>query len=114
MQSVLRHIYPPRCRTCDAQVTSDFGLCDTCWRETRFLTNLVCDNCGAPLPGEDEGTLLFCDDCLTIARPWARGRTAFTYEGNGRKLAIAVKHADRQDLAKPAARWLLKAARPIP
>lgn len=112
MQSILHHIYPPRCLCCETQVTADFALCGPCWRETRFLTGLVCDRCGAPLPGQDaDGTL--CDDCLTLARPWARGRAALAYSGNGRKLVLALKHGDRQDIARPAGRWLFDAARPI-
>ena len=48
-------IYPPQCLTCDAPVTTDFGLCGACWRDTPFISGLVCDLCGAPLPGEDPG-----------------------------------------------------------
>ncbi|WP_127901207.1 double zinc ribbon domain-containing protein [Solirhodobacter olei] len=113
MQSLLQQIYPPRCLGCDTLVTTDFGLCGACWRETGFLTGLVCDKCGAPLPGEEAGEPVFCDDCLTLARPWARGRAAFAYGGTGRKLVLALKHADRQDIARPAAGWLLRAAGPI-
>lgn len=35
------------------------------------------------------------------------------YRDNGRKLVLALKHADRTDLARPAAQWLLNAARPM-
>jgi predicted amidophosphoribosyltransferase len=31
----------------------------------------------------------------------------------GRKLVLALKHGDRTDLAKPAARWLARAAEPL-
>lgn len=112
MQSVLHYLYPPRCLTCEALVTSEEALCGACWRETVFLTGLVCDKCGAPLPGDEpEGAL--CDDCLRVARPWERGRAALAYRGNGRRLVLAFKHGDRQDLRRPAGRWLLQAVRPI-
>ncbi len=113
MQGLLHYLYPPRCLSCDALVTEDFGLCGTCWAATRFLTGLVCDKCGAALPGEEDGTPILCDDCLTIARPWARGRAALAYDGNGRRLVLALKHGDRQDIARPAGGWLLRAAEPI-
>ncbi len=112
LQALLHMVYPPQCLTCGARVTSDFGLCGDCWRETPFISGLVCNHCGVPLPGEDSAEVL-CDDCLTIARPWTAGRAAMMYGDNARKLVLAFKHGDRLDLARPAAAWMLKAAEPI-
>ena len=106
-------VYPPQCLVCGALVTTDFGLCGTCWRDTPFISGLVCDQCGVPLPGEDTGKPEHCDDCLTIARPWSRGRSALLYKDNGRHLVLALKHGDRLDLVRPAANWMLRAAAPI-
>lgn len=113
MQAALHLIYPPQCLSCDALVTTDFGLCGRCWRETPFISGLVCDLCGTPLPGEDTGHPEHCDDCLTVARPWSRGRAALLYKDNARQIVLSLKHGDRLDLARPAAGWLLKAAQPI-
>jgi len=114
MQAVLQMIYPPQCLSCDAFVTSDFGLCSRCWRDTPFIAGVVCDGCGQPLPGgEDGGGPLYCDDCLRIPRPWARGRAALVYRDNGRGLVLALKHGDRLDLARPAAGWLARAGAAI-
>lgn len=113
MQAALHLIYPPQCLTCDALVTTDFGLCGHCWRETPFVTGLVCDHCGVPLPGEDSGQPEHCDDCLTIARPWSQGRAAMLYKDNARRMVLALKHGDRLDLARPAAGWMLRAAQPM-
>lgn len=99
--------------TCDAPVQGDFALCGPCWRDTRFIHGLVCDLCGTPLPGEDPGHPVHCDDCLAIARPWRQGRAALMYESNGRKLVLALKHGDRLDLARPAAAWMYRAAREL-
>jgi len=106
LQSVIRAIYPPQCVACDAQTEDDFGLCAACWRETQFIGGLVCDTCGAPLPGENNGEIAQCDDCLTIARPWNRGRAVLVYAGVGRRLVLGLKHGDRTDLARPAAQWM--------
>ena len=106
LQSVIRAIYPAQCVACDAPTEDDFGLCATCWRETQFIGGLVCDKCGVPLPGEDHGETVQCDDCMTIARPWDRGRTVLAYSGVGRRLVLALKHGDRTELAIPAARWM--------
>jgi ComF family protein len=113
LRAALHLIYPPQCLTCDAQVTTDFGLCGDCWRETPFISGLVCDQCGTPLTGEDLGKAEHCDDCLTIARPWNRGRAALIYKDKSRQMVLALKHGDRLDLARPAAGWMLRAAQPI-
>jgi ComF family protein len=113
LQAALHVLYPPQCISCGALVTSDFGLCAACWRETPFITGLVCDRCGVPLPGGEDGETAVCDDCITIARPWGQGRAALMYRDNGRSLVLALKHGDRMDLARPAAGWLMQAARPV-
>ena len=112
MQAALHLVYPPQCLSCGEVVETDFALCPACWRDTPFIAGLVCDGCGTPLPGEDTGPV-HCDDCLTIARPWAQGRAALLYAGKARDLTLALKHGDRTELARPAARWLHRAALPI-
>jgi len=76
-------------------------------------TRVSCDLCGAPLPGGDPGEVAHCDDCLKIARPWDHGRAALLYDGNGRRLVLALKHGDRHEIAQPAARWMAQAARDL-
>jgi predicted amidophosphoribosyltransferase len=106
-------LYPPACVACGALAERDFALCGPCWREAGFLMGaLVCDACGVPLPGRDDGAVL-CDDCLRHPRAWARGRAALPYRGTGRDLVLALKHADRTDLARPLGLWMAAAARPL-
>ncbi len=114
MQAALLHlIYPPQCIACDTLVTSDFGLCGDCWRETPFITGMVCDMCGSPLPGQDPTEVAHCDACMTTPRPWSRGRAALLYKDRGRDLVLQLKHADRLDLARPAGDWAARAVAPI-
>lgn len=113
MQSVLRLIFPPQCIGCGELVEDDFGLCGPCWRDTPFITGLHCDSCGVPLLGDGSDGLEHCDDCLTIARSWGRGRAALIYRDGARKLVLALKHGDRQDLVRPAGRWLARLAPPL-
>jgi len=113
MQSALHLIYPSQCISCRDLIEGDNALCGKCWRDTPFISGLVCDKCGTPLVGEDIQDDILCDDCITIARPWSKGRSALLYKTNGRKLVLALKHGDRLDLAVPAANWLAKSAAPL-
>ncbi|KAA9006903.1 double zinc ribbon domain-containing protein [Histidinibacterium aquaticum] len=113
MQSALRLLYPAQCLMCEERTAIEFALCGTCWAETPFITGLSCDQCGAALPGEADGASVLCDDCLTIARPWERGRAALSYRDLGRRIVLALKHGDRTDLARPAATWMAGAAGPL-
>jgi len=112
LQTALRVLYPSRCLSCGVQTGHDFALCSSCWREVEFITGLVCDECGVPLPGRS-GTVEKCDGCLRDPKPWQCGRAAVRYEGQGRDLVLKLKHGDRDDIAEPAARWMLDAARDI-
>lgn len=107
----LTAIYPDRCMTCGALVDRGDGLCGSCWSSVAFIAGLVCDLCGAPLPGDDDSAV--CEDCHGRPRPWAQGRAAILYDGGGRRVVLGLKHGDRTDLARPAARWMLRAGRPI-
>jgi len=114
LQSAIHFLFPPQCMTCGAQTTSDFALCGACWRDMPFISGLVCDACGVPLPGGTVGETEYCDACLTTPRPWRRGRAAVTYDGSARRLILALKHGDRLDLAYPMADWMAEAARALP
>lgn len=114
LQSALHLLYPPRCISCGVLVDADFALCGPCRAETGFLSGLLCDQCGTPLPGEAKlGECVQCDDCLTHLRPWARGCAALGYDGQARRLILALKHGDRTDLARPLGAWLARAARSL-
>ncbi len=113
MQRAMQMIFPAHCVGCDAPVYGSGGLCAQCWRETPFIAGLVCDRCGIPLPGDEGDECAFCDDCLAHPPPWDRGRAAFLYAERGRRIVLALKHGDRTDIAKPAARWMAAAARGI-
>nr|WP_247744810.1 ComF family protein [Shimia sp. R11_0] len=112
-QTALRLLFPPRCVACGALVESDFALCADCWLEVTFLGGDVCDACGAPvIDGASEISPL-CDSCLYDRPPWSKGRAAFMYGGVGRSLVLALKHGDRTDIVRPAAKWLAGAAQPL-
>lgn len=110
-QTAVQLLYPPRCIGCGALVQSDFGLCGTCWGDTPFIGGTLCESCGVPLPGTGDGHRLECDDCMATPRPWSQGRAALLYRDTARQMVLALKHADRPEVVRPAALWMARAAR---
>ncbi len=109
LETALNLIYPPTCLTCRQVVEGNAGLCGPCWRETAFIGGTVCDSCGVPLPGGRHGEVAHCDACLRDPPPWVQGRSALLYRDMGRKIVLAFKHGDRQEIAAPAALWMAQA-----
>ncbi|MEM6758846.1 MAG: ComF family protein [Pseudomonadota bacterium] len=50
---------------------------------------------------------------MRAPKPWDQGRAALIYEGVARKLVLALKHGDRQEIARPAARWMRQVTAPL-
>ena len=44
---------------------------------------------------------------------WSHARAALDYTGGARKLILALKHGDRQEVAKPSGVWMANAARDL-
>lgn len=110
--ALLDMLYPSSCVACRAETEGPAGLCALCFREAAFLYGAVCELCGAPVPDqtdEDYEDTRLCDSCAHAPPGFDRGRAALLYDGVGRRIALSLKHADRLDLAKPAARWMLRA-----
>ncbi len=108
LKTILNALYPAQCMTCDAAVEENGALCGPCWRETRFLSGLCCDQCGIPLPGDIGEDTAICDDCTHTARGWRKGTAALHYSGSGRRIVMGLKHGDRTELARPAAQWMAR------
>ena len=111
LQTLLHAVFPPECLCCGASVETDFAICGACWGDTPFVFGAACDRCGVGLPGQRaDGTPLICEECHTIARPWAKGRAVLHYAGNGRKLVLGLKHGDRAEVARAAGPWMARVA----
>jgi ComF family protein len=89
-------------------VESPESLCPACWKEVDFLAAPLCEACGTPFPfAIEEGAL--CGACLQDRPPWRRARAVLRYDDKSRRLILALKHADRADLAPSLARWMFRA-----
>ncbi len=112
LQTALHVVFPPRCVGCGVFVDTDFQLCGSCWVKTPFITGLVCDHCGVPLPGSAVDSVL-CDDCMQTPRPWTAGRAALLYQDTARRMVLGLKHGGRLDVARASVGWLERAAQDL-
>lgn len=116
LNAVLRAIYPPHCLGCDALVLEDFSFCPACWAKAPLIFGLVCDQCGLPLPGGQDGPEVLrplCDQCLRCPPIWHQARAALLYDGLAREMILRLKHSDQGALAIPLGRWMAKAGAPL-
>ncbi len=98
-------LFPPHCFSCHARVGEGGALCPGCWAKVRFLGPDTCVRCAIPLD-DVLGSDPVCGACLAEPPPFTRALAAFRYEGVGRDLVLAFKHADRLDMTPVFAAWL--------
>lgn len=106
LNAVIKTLYPPCCLSCSEPTEAGAEFCATCWPDTHFISGSICDACGAPVIGEACDQPVYCESCHSFPPAWKRGRAVALYSGPVRKMVLALKHGDRLDIAKPAARWM--------
>ncbi|MGA9794120.1 MAG: ComF family protein [Rhizomicrobium sp.] len=109
---MLDFLYPPLCATCRAPVSEPHALCSECWKAIAFLEGPMCVICGLPFE-LDPGSDTVCGACHAHPPPFDSARSVMRYDDASRKSILALKRADRLDLALPFARWLERAGKPI-
>lgn len=83
------------------------GLSGEAWSRVRFISEPLCDGCGAPF---EYAMADRCAACLSRPHAFARARAAVIYDEASRDLVLKFKHADRTDLAGLFAGWIGRAA----
>lgn len=105
---------PKRCVGCRVVIGSDGVLCPACFARLDFIAAPMCGCCGLPLPTTPvDGADLVCAGCAAAPPKFAGARAALVYGGLARDIVLMLKHADRTDLARPLAQWLLRAGAPL-
>ncbi len=106
-QTAIRMFFPPQCILCRTPLDRENALCGPCWRNMPFVDGAVCQCCGVPILGDAYANIEDrCETCHQSPPPWGWGRAAVRYHGQARKLVLALKHGDRQDIAVAAGFWM--------
>jgi len=103
-------LYPPLCIGCRGQVAEPGNLCAACWQNIDFLDGPACQCCGLPFD-LDPGSDTLCAACLADPPAFDHARAVMRYNEKSRGPILALKHADRLDLAPAFARWLDRVGR---
>jgi ComF family protein len=98
-------LLPPRCGGCRVVVERDNVLCPKCWADLNRLGQNICACCGIPFAAPMPVDTL-CGKCLAKPPAFDRARAVFDYDGTGRDLVLALKHADRGHLARMIGGWM--------
>ncbi len=112
LQAIVDLVLPPRCPGCRAIVADDGRFCVTCWQQLQFITAPFCARCGTPFE-HDMGAAAECGTCLAEPPRYTAARAALVYGGPARKVLLALKHGDRQHLARVMAPHMARAASTI-
>jgi ComF family protein len=105
-------VLPPRCPGCRAIVDGDGRFCLDCWPLLGFITAPMCVRCGVPFE-HDRGANAECGACLAEPPRYTSARAALRYGGPARKTLLALKHGDRQHLARVMVPHMTRAAGPL-
>lgn len=97
--TLLDVLLPPRCPGCRATVGTADSFCVACWAKLRFITTPQCAACGLPFE-IDAGSDIRCGECLAHPPRFATARAAMVYDGPARDVLLALKHGDRDFLAR--------------
>lgn len=92
-------VLPARCICCSEYVER-VGLCDSCWREVKWISEPKCKVCGQPL--EDES----CKYCTADKNYFDRAVSVMVYERLARHLVIGFKDNDATLYAPIFAQWI--------
>jgi len=109
-RAALDLLLPPVCLTCDRPVDAAGQFCADCFARTGFITEPCCRACGVPFAhAAAGGAERLCVICRAVPPAWRRARGALRYDAQAARLVLALKYADRPDLAAPLAVLMARA-----
>jgi ComF family protein len=102
-------VFPPTCLACRTATLAHGALCPRCWSAMRFIERPYCERLGTPFE-QDLGEGLLSPQAMADPPAFGRARAVARFEdGPSRKLVHRLKYSDRAELARPMARWMVRA-----
>lgn len=104
LDAILTVIFPPRCPSCEDIISyrqfQTRGFCEECATKITPVRGRICDICGAPLRGNEDGVL--CGNCVRRRNNihYLQGRALFEYSGPMKQAMYRFKASHRTGLRK--------------
>ena len=109
---ILHLFFPKECVHCGRLLdyrNREF-LCPVCRELITPIQHPLCDQCGRPLSGEMEYSII-CSDCRENPPRFRRARSAFLLTGAGKSMVLRYKYSSNPYLSNPAIERLFQAGR---
>lgn len=100
-----RLLVPPTCLVCDDVMSTDGGVCASCWQEFHFLAAPICSVTGAPF-AYDLGSGALSAEAIANPPNYDLARAAVLYNPPARRLVSRLKYSDDTALARWMAQWM--------
>ncbi|TYC53409.1 ComF family protein [Rhodobacterales bacterium] len=108
----LDFLLPVRCLSCDRRVSSEHGLCASCWQKMPFYEKPWCYRLGTPF-SYDMGAEVWSPRAIASPPEFGRLRSVAAFEGPARDLVHGLKFGGRRDLAGPMGSWMARAGQEL-
>ena len=97
-------VYPTTCFHCEALLEGALPMCDTCYADSRRITNGYCEICSEDFEGEFTENPI-CPNCHTLDFSFAYAKSALKNTAKNRQLLISYKYGKRHHLVRVLARF---------
>ena len=111
-RAVLDVLFPPLCIGCRETVREPGSLCADCWNSISFIEGAMCERCGLPFE-IDPGPGTLCGACHATPPAFDKARAVMRYDEASKASILALKRADRLDLAPGLSRWMARTGRAL-
>jgi len=101
-------LLPPHCMGCGVMVSTQGGLCPSCWSAIDFIERPFCELSGLPF-AYDPGEAMVRPEFVDNPPPYAKARSVMYYNEASARLVLRYKFADRMEAAPAFAHWMVRA-----
>jgi ComF family protein len=106
--SLVRAILPPSCLACGVPISSEGGLCSTCWGRLSLIERPFCERLAIPFTFDlGDGTL--STEAIADPPPFERLRAVALFGDVARQLVHGLKYRDHLELVRWMALWMVRA-----
>ncbi len=105
--SLVRTILPPSCLACGIPISSEGGLCSTCWGRLTLIERPFCERLAIPFTF-DLGDGALSAEAIADPPPFDRLRAVALLGDVARQLVHGLKYRDHLELVRWMALWMVR------